>query len=84
MQDLFSKPSQKDLIYEFIKSRGRVPTHELILFGVNNYINNAKERARDLKKEGKVWRIREDLRKIFYPNSKEEYWSIYPADKGGI
>ena len=82
LTDLYSKPlTQKNQIYEFIKSRGRAKTHEVINFGSANRINDAKERARDLKKEGKIWRMRKDLKEMFYPGCKEEIWSIYPADR---
>lgn len=75
------KPTQKDLIYDFIKSKGRALTHEVIVFGVNNFINNAKERARDLKKEGKVWRMHPKVKEKLYPDCGEEIWSVIPEDK---
>jgi len=75
------KLSQKEQIYEYIKSKGRVLTHELIMFGAVNHINDAKERARQLKGEGRIWRIREDLMPIIYGyDVKELAWSIWPAD----
>jgi phosphopantetheinyl transferase len=80
--DLFLKPpTQKEQVYAFIKSRGRVLTHELNAFGVEHCINSAQSRARELKAEGKIWRVREDLRVIILgKDCKEEAWSVYPAD----
>jgi hypothetical protein len=80
--DLFlRKPTQKELVYEFIKSKGRVKTHELNAFGIANNINSVQSRARELKAELKIWRVREDLRDVFYPNIKEDVWSVYESDR---
>lgn len=80
--DLFLKPlTQKEKVYAFIKSKGRVKTHDLNAFGNDNYINSVQSRARELKAEGKIWRIRDDLVTVFYGKCKEEIWSVYEADK---
>ena len=76
-----SKLSQKEQIYEFIKSQGRAKTHEVIIFGANNHINDAKERARQLKSEGLVWRMSKGMKRAVFGECKEEVWSILPEDK---
>lgn len=82
MTDLFLKPlTQKEQIYEFIKSRGRILSHELNAFALSRCINCPGSRARELKAEGKIWHIREDLMPCIFPKSKEEAWSVFPADK---
>jgi len=81
-EDLFAtKPTQKDLVYEFVKSHGRVWTHQLNAFGLANNINSVGSRARELKAEGKIWRVSDHLMKCLYPNAKEEVWSTHEADK---
>lgn len=82
-QDLFLiKPTQKELIYEFIKKRGRVLSHELNAFALEYHINCPGSRARELKAEGRIWYIKEDVMICAYPHSKEIGWSIYEADRG--
>lgn len=81
--DLFKpKPTQKEVIYDFIKGRGRVLTHELNTFGVAYNINNPGGRARELKAEGKIWRIHPDKMIFIYGKElREEAWSCWEADK---
>jgi hypothetical protein len=80
-EDLFEKPTQKDIIYAFIKSRGRILSHELNEYACIVRINCPSSRARELKAEGKIWHIREDLMPAIYPHSKEIGWSTYEADR---
>ena len=80
--ELFTKPlTQKEMIYEYIKSKGRCLSHELNAFALEHYINCPGTRVRELKKENKVWHVRADLMCCIYPYSKEEAWSIYEADR---
>jgi hypothetical protein len=80
--DLFTPAlTQKEQVYEFIKSRGRVLSHELNEFGVKNRINNPGTRARELKEDLKIWHVKNSVMQTVYPNSKEICWSVYPADK---
>jgi len=81
-QDLFAKPkSAKEQVYDFIKLKGRAKTHEIIAFGLSIYCNKADRWARELGEEGKVWRMREDVKMAAYGKIKEEVWSVYEADK---
>jgi hypothetical protein len=82
MEDLFKKkPTQWELVYEFVKVKGRVLTHELNEFGTMAHINSVQSRARELKKRGMIWHIREDLMQSIFPRSKEEAWSVFNADR---
>ena len=83
VNDLFeTKPkSQQELVYEFIKSRGRILTHELNEFGIRAHINSVQSRARELKAKDLIWHIRPGLMEAIYPHSHEICWSVYPADK---
>ena len=81
-EDLFKpKPTQQEVIYDFIKSRGRVKSHELNEYACIMRINNPGSRARELKAKGKIWRMSDHLRKSLYPKSSEEIWSTYESDK---
>ena len=80
--DLFVKPTQQDIIYDFIKTRGRVKSHELNEYSCIMRINNPGSRARELAAKGKIGRMRKDLRLIIYKDCGEEIWSAYPADWG--
>jgi len=80
--DLFTKPkTQQQQVYEFIAQKGRRFTHELNELGINHHINDPQTRARELARKGKIWRVRKELAKLFWPGSKEEAWSILPEDK---
>lgn len=81
-EDLFQAPkTQSERVYEFIKSHGRIPTHALNQFGVQACINSVQSRARELKARGKIWRVKEAVRICLDPKGKEEWWSIYEADR---
>jgi hypothetical protein len=73
--------TQKERVYDFIRDRGRVPTHELNRFGLDNFINSVQSRARELKAEGKIWRVNDRIKLCIAPQSKEDIWSIWEADK---
>ena len=75
--------TKAELVLEFIKRRGRARTSEVAAFGVAIYHpDRACRDARDWAKKGKIGRMREDIKNTIpeYKNSKEEIWSIYPAD----
>ncbi len=78
--DLFHKPTQQEIIYDFVKSRGRVKSHELNEYACIMRINNPGSRARELAAKGKIGRMRKDLRLIIYKDCGEEIWSVHPAD----
>lgn len=80
MQDLFHNPTQQEIVYNFIKQKGRRFTHELAQLSINNNINDPYTRARELARAGKIGRMKEDLRKRYYPLSKEEVWTIYKEE----
>ena len=75
--------SKKEEIYQFIKRRGRVRTSDVIKFSSSIFHNRGDRDARDLAEEGRIWRIREDIKLsiLEYKDSKEEIWSIYPSDR---
>jgi hypothetical protein len=81
--DLFANPpTQQELIYNFIKTKGRVRSHELNEFGVLCHINNPGSRARELKAKGLIWRVKDNVKICLYDGKcNEEIWSIYLADK---
>ena len=70
--------SKKEQVYDFIKQKGRARTSEVAAFGVTIYHpDRACRDARDLAKEGKIGRLREDLKIKYYGNTCEKIWTIY-------
>ena len=84
MSDLFietKKLSKKAQVYEFIKSKGRARTSEVIKFGTSIFYNRAERSARDLCNESRIWRVADHIKLAIYNNTKEDVWSIFPADR---
>ncbi|MFA5388891.1 MAG: hypothetical protein WC312_03955 [Candidatus Omnitrophota bacterium] len=78
--DLFL--TKKEQVYQFIKQRGRCRTSEVAAFGVSIYHpDRACRDARELAREGRIWRMRKDLQEALYGNSREEFWSVREADR---
>lgn len=77
--DLFK--NDKELLKDFILSRKRVRTSEVIAFGSKIHSNRAERNARDLAKAGIIGRLKEDL-KIRYYGSKvrEDIWTVFPEE----
>jgi hypothetical protein len=70
--------NKKQQVYEFIKRKGRARTSEVAEFGIKIYHpDRACRDARQLAKEGKIGRLREDLKIRFYGNTKEDIWTIH-------
>jgi len=79
--DLYHEPTQQELVYEFIKTKGRVKTHELNEFATRTHINDPQTRARELGRAGKIWRMSKYLQTCLYGKIGEQIWSTYEADK---
>ena|SRR3990167_3932211 len=84
MQDLFK--SKKEQVYDFIKSKGRVRTSEVIKFGSSIFSNRAEKDARDLGNSKytnpvKIWRMRDDIKRAVYGDIKEDAWSTLEVDR---
>ena len=75
MDDLFTKPkTQKEKVLEFIQQKHWAKTHELIEFGLKNYMTGADRYARQLAEEGKIARL-PDSEKVFrFGRIKEDVW----------
>lgn len=74
--------TKKDMLYEFIKKKGRCRTSDVIKWGTENYYNRADRTARDLASEGKIWRVKDEIAMIIIGETREDLWSVYLADKG--
>lgn len=79
MTDLFR--NKKEQVYDFIKSKGRCSTHQVIEFGLSIFHTRAERDARNLASENKIWRVKDSIKDCIAHKSKESYWSIYEADK---
>ena len=77
--DLFK--SKKEQVFDFIKRMGRARTSEVAAFGVKIFHpDRACRDARDMAQAGKIGRLRDDLKVMFYGNTKEEIWTIDPNE----
>jgi hypothetical protein len=77
--------SKKEQVYNFIRQKGRARTSEVIVFGSSIYSNRADKDARDLANPKitnppKIGRLKEDLKKLYYPNTCEDIWTIYKEE----
>ena len=81
--DLFApKKSKREQVYDFIKSKGRCRTSEIIKFGSSIYHNRAERDCRDLSTENRIWRVADNVKQASqYKDSKEDVWSVFPADR---
>ena len=83
MADLFVETkSKKEQIYDFIKSRGRARTSEVIKFSSSIFHNRGERDCRDLATENRIWRMADNVKQASqYRDSKEEIWSIFRNDR---
>lgn len=80
--DLFSSvKSKKEQLLAYIRFKGRCRTSEVMRWGLDNYHTRADRDARQLAIEGKIWRVRDEIARMIIGETKEEIWSVYPADK---
>ena len=78
--DLFT--TKKQQVREFIMRRGWCPTHAVIAFGLSIGLNRSDRDAREIAEEDKlsnkqhdiIRRMPEELKKLRFPSSKEDYW----------
>ena len=52
--------SDKDALWEFLKTRKYVKTSEIIRWGVNNYSNRSDRNARIVAREGRLRRLTDE------------------------
>jgi glutamine cyclotransferase len=82
MQDLFTKPlSKKDQLYNWIKSKGRCKTSDIMRWGLDNFHIRSDRDCRELASEGRIWRMNKFTKTAAYPKTKEDVWSVYESDK---
>lgn len=80
--DLFTQPkTKKEMLLDYIRSKGRVRTSDVIRWGSENYFNRALRTAYELATEGLIWRMREDVKMAAFGNTHQRAWSVYEADR---
>ncbi len=72
--DLFM--SKKQLLYEYIKQKKYIKTHEVIAWGLDHFCNRAERYARELAQEGKIKRMPDSKKKFYFSGVKEDIWEI--------
>ncbi len=85
MTDFFlPTKSKKEQVYDFIKSRGRARTSEVIKFASSIFSNRGDRDARLLCEEGRVYRLNHRFKVIFYPGAKEDIYTVYKHEAEGL
>ena len=76
--DLFApKLTKKEELFNFIRDKGFVLTHEVIEWGIKNMSNRSERNARQLAADGKIRRMTEERKKLIYPYTvREDAWEI--------
>lgn len=83
---MLKEMSKKDRVIQNIKSRGRVRTSEVIRFGSQIFHNRALRDAQQACQDGIIFRMREDLKKGIYGETKEDIFTanIEDSDSSGL
>ena len=76
MTDLFDKRSDKDRLYDFIKSRSPVKTSDVIAWGGRNHSNRAERNARLLATEGKIQRMDSCKKMRYFGSIGQDVWEV--------
>jgi hypothetical protein len=58
-----------------------VKTSDVIEYGRVIFFNRAMRTAQELASEGKIWRMREDVKFAAFGNIKQEAWSVIEGDR---
>ena len=80
--ELFTQPkTKKEMLLDYIRSKGRVRTSDVIEWGTKNYFNRALRTAYELATEGKIWRMRQDIQRMVFGETHQRAWSTYDGDR---
>uniref|UniRef100_A0A6M3L9L4 Uncharacterized protein n=1 Tax=viral metagenome TaxID=1070528 RepID=A0A6M3L9L4_9ZZZZ len=81
--DLFTKPlTDKERLWEWLKTKEFVKTSEILFWGCNNYSNRADRNARLLAQEGKLERLSKDEKILRFGNIGEEVYKVILTNQG--
>ena len=72
--DLFDKRSDRERLYEWIKSRNWSRTSDVIKWGADNYSNRALRNAQDLCAKGLIRRMSKEECQQLFGKTKELAW----------
>ena len=72
--------TKKDRVLQFIKSRQRVKTSEVIRLSGLIFHNRCLRDAQDLVEEGKIYRMRDEVKRRMYGEIKEGVFTIYAEE----
>ena len=82
MNDLFLKPkSKKEQVYDFIRERKWARTSDVIRFASSIFSNRGDRDARQLCEEKRIFRMRENLKRLRFSDTKEDIYTIYEYEK---
>ena len=70
-QPTLFKLSKKEELFNFIRDRRYVPTHQVLQWGCDNFCNEAVRRAQELVQEGKLKRMSKDDKLLRFGKIRE-------------
>lgn len=72
--------TKKDRVLQFIRSRGRVRTSEVI--GLSRFIfhNRCLRDAQEFCQRGVIYRMRDELKRVIYGPINEDVFTVYRED----
>lgn len=76
MTDLFDKRSDKDKLFDWMKSRQWTKTSDVIRWGSENFSNRALRNAQQLAADGLLRRMTEEQKMRVVGVCKEDIWVI--------
>lgn len=72
--------TKKQRVLQHIQSRGRVRTSDIIRFGSMIFSNRALRDAQQLVEDGKIFRMRHDLKEKLYGEMREDIFTSSKED----
>jgi len=78
VKDLLDNRSDKDKLFDWMKSRSWTRTSDVIKWGSQNYSNRAERNARALAAEGKIRRMTDEEKKAITGILTEDVWITNP------
>lgn len=82
MTDLFAPvKTKREQLFDFIRDRRWVKTSDIARYGTENFSNRAMRDARQLCQENKIFRMREDLKRLRFSGTVEDVYTIYENEK---
>jgi len=68
--------TDKEKLYNFIRFKKIIPTHEVLRWGLENYSNRAERNARQLAEEKKIIRLTKEEKEFLNIDTSQGVWRL--------